>query len=172
MDDVAHQEEVVNALRSVLETGNVRPLVTLSCALHMLTACAQLPHLLFYGPPGTGKTSTILAICKQLFGPTMFAERVLELNASDERGIRCARGSFAARSADCGGRSVVRDKVKSFAKGATSGYTAAGLPCPPWKVIILDEADSMTNDAQSALRRTMETYSKVGRLFVSCCVCA
>ncbi len=68
--------------------------------------------------------------------------------------------------------SVVRDKVKNFAKGATSGYTAAGLPCPPWKVIILDEADSMTNDAQSALRRTMETYSKVASVARMCvCVC-
>jgi replication factor C subunit 2/4 len=110
--------------------------------------------MLFYGPPGTGKTSTILALAKQLYGPAMFSSRVLELNASDERGI-----------------SIVREKVKNFARQQLSNppanYTDK-YPCPPFKIIILDEADSMTQDAQSALRRTMETYSKITRFCLIC----
>lgn len=131
VDDVAHQEEVVSTLRKALQTAN-------------------LPHLLFYGPPGTGKTTTALAIARQLYGPELMPARVLELNASDERGIN-----------------VVREKVKTFAAAAV-GQAASNYPCPPFKLLILDEADSMTQDAQNALRRTMEAYSKVTRFCFIC----
>lgn len=128
--------------------------------------------MLFYGPPGTGKTSTILALAKQLYGPDLIRSRVLELNASDERGI-----------------SIVRAKVKDFARQQLSNAPNISVmvqdgerqdgggsmvryrdkyPCPPFKIVILDEADSMTQDAQSALRRTMETYSRMTRFCLVC----
>lgn len=132
VDDVSHQDEVVKTLKTSIEQGS-------------------LPHLLFHGPPGTGKTTTILAVGRELFGPDLYKQRILELNASDERGI-----------------SVIREKVKIFAQGAVGGQKTSGYPCPRFKIIILDEADTMTPDAQSALRRIMETYSKVTRFCLVC----
>uniref|UniRef100_UPI00358F6A77 replication factor C subunit 5 isoform X2 n=1 Tax=Myxine glutinosa TaxID=7769 RepID=UPI00358F6A77 len=104
----------------------------------------QLPHLLFYGPPGTGKTSTILATARQLYGEKDLHSMLLELNASDERGIETVRGpilSFAST------RTI-------FRKG--------------FKLVILDEADAMTNDAQNALRRVMERYTENTRFCLVC----
>ncbi|EPE29212.1 P-loop containing nucleoside triphosphate hydrolase [Glarea lozoyensis ATCC 20868] len=135
LSDVTAQDHTITVLQRTLQSSN-------------------LPHMLFYGPPGTGKTSTILALAKELYGPELIKTRVLELNASDERGI-----------------SIVREKVKDFARMQLSQPTAAYrklYPCPPYKIIILDEADSMTQDAQSALRRTMETYSKITRFCLIC----
>ncbi|CUS21361.1 LAQU0S03e00804g1_1 [Lachancea quebecensis] len=135
LEDVTAQDHAVTVLKKTLQSAN-------------------LPHMLFYGPPGTGKTSTILALTKELYGPALTKSRVLELNASDERGI-----------------AIVRDKIKSFARltvSKPSQNDREQYPCPPYKIIILDEADSMTADAQSALRRTMENYSNVTRFCLIC----
>lgn len=109
----------------------------------------RLPHLLFYGPPGTGKTSTILAMARKIYGPDKWKNNVLELNASDERGI-----------------DVVREQVKSFAstRNVFSGSTAPG----GYKLIVLDEADAMTTAAQGALRRVIEQYTKNVRFCIIC----
>jgi replication factor C subunit 3/5 len=103
----------------------------------------KLPHLLFYGPPGTGKTSTILAVSKQMYGK-LHSTMSLELNASDDRGIN-----------------VVREQIKNFA--STQQIVSKGI-----KLIILDEADSMTNAAQFALRRIIEKYTKTTRFCLIC----
>ncbi|ATZ45825.1 Bcrfc2 [Botrytis cinerea B05.10] len=135
LGDVTAQDHTITVLQRTLQSSN-------------------LPHMLFYGPPGTGKTSTVLALAKELYGPELMKSRVLELNASDERGI-----------------SIVREKVKDFARMQLSNPSPAyrqKYPCPPYKIIILDEADSMTQDAQSALRRTMETYSRITRFCLIC----
>jgi replication factor C subunit 2/4 len=127
LDEISSQANTIKSLKSALITKN-------------------LPHLIFFGPAGCGKTSTILALAKELFGDE-FSNRIIELNASDERGIN-----------------VVRDKIKVYAKQSVSN----NKNIPPWKIIILDEADTMTNDSQFALRRIMEQYSKITRFCIIC----
>ncbi|KAG1675379.1 hypothetical protein FOA52_012298 [Chlamydomonas sp. UWO 241] len=108
-----------------------------------LTQQNRLPHLLFYGPPGTGKTTTVLAIARQIYGPAM-QNMVLELNASDDRGI-----------------DVVRQEIQDFASTKT-------IFSNKFKLIILDECDAMTRDAQMALRRVMEKYTRNCRFCLIC----
>ncbi|KAK0058786.1 replication factor C subunit 5 [Biomphalaria pfeifferi] len=104
----------------------------------------RLPHLLFYGPPGTGKTSTILAVAKQIYSPKEFNSMVLELNASDDRGI-----------------GIVRGQILSFASTRTIFKKG-------FKLVILDEADAMTKDAQNALRRVIEKFTENTRFCIIC----
>ena len=103
----------------------------------------NLPHLLFSGPPGVGKTATSVSIARELFEDS-WRDNFTELNASDERGI-----------------DVVRTKIKNFAKTSPIGGA-------DFKIIFLDEADALTSDAQSALRRTMERYTNNCRFILSC----
>ena len=110
----------------------------------------DLPHMLFYGPPGTGKTSTILAIVYELFGPKNINNRVIELNASDDNGINS-----------------VRNKIIHFAQTCISNPDP-NFPSPPYKIVILDEADAMTTEAQSALLQVIEKTSKHTRFCFIC----
>ncbi|KAF2720595.1 P-loop containing nucleoside triphosphate hydrolase protein [Polychaeton citri CBS 116435] len=107
----------------------------------------RLPHLLLYGPPGTGKTSTVLALARRIYGNRNMRQMVLELNASDDRGI-----------------DVVREQIKTFSStkqifAGSFDKTSQKSSLGSFKLIILDEADAMTSTAQMALRRIMEKYT-------------
>ncbi|OLL26733.1 Replication factor C subunit 3 [Neolecta irregularis DAH-3] len=106
-------------------------------------AVDRVPHMLFYGPPGTGKTSTILAIARKIYGDK-YRGMILELNASDDRGI-----------------DVVRDQIRTFASTRQIFSSA-------FKLIVLDEADAMTTAAQNALRRIVEKYTANVRFCIIC----
>ncbi len=102
----------------------------------------DLPNLLFAGPAGTGKTTSAQAIARELYDED-WQDHFLELNASDDRGI-----------------DVVRGRIKEFARSSFGGHD--------YRIIFLDEADSLTSDAQAALRRTMERFSHNTRFILSC----
>ena len=112
--------------------------------LRILANDGNIPNLILTGPPGIGKTTSLLALCRQLLGDKA-DEAVKELNASDERGIE-----------------VVRKDIKEFAKKHIN------LPEGRHKVVLLDESDSMTDAAQQAMRRIMETYSSTTRFVFAC----
>lgn len=103
----------------------------------------NVPHLILAGPAGTGKTTSALALAREFFGKEIWKQNFHELNASDERGI-----------------GIIRGKVKDFARTAPIGETKI-------KIIFLDEADSLTSDAQAALRRTIEKYTHICRFILS-----
>jgi replication factor C small subunit len=122
LDEIVNQEEIVRRLKKFVEEKN-------------------MPHLLFVGPPGTGKTTAAHALAHDLYGEN-YRQYMLELNASDERGI-----------------DTIRTKVKEFARSRTP-------PNVPFKIVLLDEADNMTADAQQALRRLMEMYTASTRFIL------
>ena len=168
---------VDDAKKNIMWVEKYRPTKLADVAAHKdiidtigrLTSQDRLPHLLLYGPPGTGKTSTILAVAKELYGP-QFSQMTLELNASDgaspiDPAISKNKPTtpphrsshthvFPSPPRTDRGIDVVRNEISAFASTMRFGANAG------FKLIILDECDSMTKDAQFALRRIIEKYTK------------
>src|SRR6478752_6202167 len=130
LEQVIDQKEIVNGLRNLIKNPY------------------EIPHLLFAGPAGVGKTTAALCIARELLGEE-WQRNTLELNASDERGIK-----------------MVRERVKEFA--AVMKLATRDKNDKPFRIIILDEADEMTSEAQTALRRIIEDSSKTTRFIFIC----
>ncbi|CAG8515313.1 10061_t:CDS:2 [Ambispora leptoticha] len=125
LDDIVGNEAAIARLKVIANTGN-------------------MPNLLLSGAPGIGKTTSIVCLGNTMLGDKA-KEAILELNASDDRGI-----------------DVVRNRIKAFSKMKLT------LPPGQTKIVVLDEADSMTSSAQQALRRIMEMYSNITRFALAC----
>ncbi|KAJ5181361.1 hypothetical protein N7472_011321 [Penicillium cf. griseofulvum] len=152
LDDVSGHQDILATINRFVETNVTNPYGCVQWPLINIVI-QRLPHLLLYGPPGTGKTSTILALARRIYGTKNMRQMVLELNASDDRGI-----------------DVVREQIKTFASTKQifnmGPQGTAGSPLAGYKLIILDEADAMTSTAQMALRRIMERYTANTRFCV------
>lgn len=143
LDDVVGNADTIDRLKVIARDGNC-------------------PHIIISGMPGIGKTTSIHCLARQLLG-NAHKEGVLELNASDERCVAFMYDIAALLTLSiCRGIDVVRNKIKSFAQKKVT------LPPGRHKIVILDEADSMTAGAQQALRRTMEIYSNSTRFCLAC----
>src|SRR5918996_625022 len=126
--EVVNQKEIIRGISNLIKSPDI-------------------PHMLFAGPAGVGKTTTALCIAMELLGDE-WRKNTLELNASDERGIK-----------------MVRERVKEFAASIKlAGDKEYGKP----KIIILDEADEMTSEAQTALRRIIEDSARTTRFVIIC----
>ncbi|HET8792808.1 MAG TPA: replication factor C small subunit [Nitrososphaeraceae archaeon] len=130
IEQIVNQKDVIISLKNLIKKPN------------------ELPHLLFTGPAGVGKTTTAICLSMELLGEE-WKRDTLELNASDERGIK-----------------MVRERVKEFA--AVIKLPSGNNKEKPYRIIILDEADEMTSEAQTALRRIIEDSSKTTRFIIIC----
>jgi replication factor C subunit 2/4 len=165
LKEVVSQDMLVKSMTNFLSVGNVWLIHQPRCLIHLFPHFSASSFVILWTP---GYREDVRDSCPrsrslwvfassfnpfQIFSsPEMFKQRVMELNASDERGIN-----------------TIREKVKRFAQQAIAGKpTGYPYPCPPFKIIILDEADSLTTDAQTALRRVIEVHTKVTRFCLVC----